>query len=326
MLTGHLMLSSPHLQFISCIKRTWQPERIKNFLILLLHVELPAGTALLSGTNVTQAAPNRQCLQSSPYVAKINLETLDEAFSWELKVNDIQEMLRDVLTLFTIPVQLQLLLHAVRNLEILLTRYSMPGSPSLGVVKRLLANFSANIFIQQGVPAKYSYQIANHVRWIVSAASPRSNNRNRTSMDSRTELSLHTSQGSWIPFSRQQFLPVPAHSSAPSHGKALTENGVWGWPSKHQPQKGSWWLHVPERQRVTLVTTKSVPSHSSVQQEAAGRNSCVQGRFGASHPTISERHHAELLLYPWAHTRGQYMPHFAISTGFPAWQHLSAFL
>lgn len=73
-------------------------------------------------------------------------------------------MLRDVLMLFTIPIHLQLLLYTVRNLEILLTPYSTTGSPSLVVVKWLFANFSANIFIQQGVPAKYTDLIVNLVR------------------------------------------------------------------------------------------------------------------------------------------------------------------
>lgn len=66
--------------------------------------------------------------------------------------------------LYTIPIQLQLLLHTMRNLEILLTCYSTTGFPSLVVVKWLFANFSANIFIQQGVSAKYSYLTVNLVR------------------------------------------------------------------------------------------------------------------------------------------------------------------
>lgn len=78
-------------------------------------------------------------------------------------------MLRDVLVLHTIPIQLQLLVQTLRNLEILLSYYSTtdspcPSSPLVVMVKQLFANFATNTFIQQGVPAKYSYLIVNLVR------------------------------------------------------------------------------------------------------------------------------------------------------------------
>lgn len=75
-------------------------------------------------------------------------------------------MLRDLLELHTIPIQLQLRVQTVRNLEILLANYSTTDCPPPLVVvgKQFFAHFSTNTFIQQGVPAKYSYLIVNLVR------------------------------------------------------------------------------------------------------------------------------------------------------------------
>lgn len=72
-LTGHLMLSSPHLQFISCIKKKDSQNALNTFSVSLLRAESPADITLMNRTKMTQAPPNGKCLQTSPFVAKMEI-------------------------------------------------------------------------------------------------------------------------------------------------------------------------------------------------------------------------------------------------------------